>query len=75
MNPTNSSSGASVLEVAELERAFGSRRALAGVTFSLAAGECLALFGPNGAGKTTLLRLRAHRHRRGTLAYPFTVED
>jgi heme exporter protein A len=29
------------------------------VTFSLAAGECLALFGPNGAGKTTLLRILA----------------
>ena len=29
------------------------------VSFTLAAGECLALFGPNGAGKTTLLRLLA----------------
>ncbi len=48
-----------IVEVAELAREFGSRRAVAGVTFSLAAGECLALFGPNGAGKTTLLRLLA----------------
>ena len=45
--------------MAELTRAFGSRFAVAGVTFSLAAGECLALFGPNGAGKTTLLRVLA----------------
>jgi heme exporter protein A len=29
------------------------------VSFTLAGGECLALFGPNGAGKTTLLRLLA----------------
>lgn len=35
------------------------RRAVDGVDFALAAGECLALFGPNGAGKTTLLRLLA----------------
>ena len=40
-------------------RAFGGRRAVDGVTFSLYAGDCLALFGPNGAGKTTLLRLLA----------------
>src|SRR6266566_708276 len=48
-----------IVEVAELTRAFGSRRAVAGVTFSLAPGDCLALFGPNGAGKTTLLRVLA----------------
>jgi len=30
-----------------------------GVSFTLGAGDCLALFGPNGAGKTTLLRLVA----------------
>jgi heme exporter protein A len=29
---------------------------LAGVNFTLAAGQCLILRGPNGAGKTTLLR-------------------
>ena len=52
-------SGPPVVEAAELVRAFGSRPAVAGVTFSLARGECLALFGPNGAGKTTLLRVLA----------------
>jgi heme exporter protein A len=56
---TISSTGAPIVEVGELARAFGSRKAVAGVSFSLAPGDCLAVFGPNGAGKTTLLRLLA----------------
>ena len=47
------------MEVRELRKAFGGRRAVDGVSFALGAGECMALFGPNGAGKTTLLRLLA----------------
>jgi len=58
--PNNSlESSTPIVEVADLAREFGSRRAVAGVTFSLAPGDCLALFGPNGAGKTTLLRVLA----------------
>ena len=59
MSSTISPTGPAVVEVAELTRAFGTRRALAGVTFALFPGDCLALFGPNGAGKTTLLRVLA----------------
>ena len=44
-----------MLEVRDLEAAYGDMRALAGVTLTVGAGEIVALLGPNGAGKSTLL--------------------
>lgn len=51
------------VEAHGLVRTFGGRRAVDGVTFALAGGECLAVFGPNGAGKTTLLDILTGRTR------------
>jgi len=42
-----------------LEKAYGSVRALQGVTFAARTGTVLGLLGPNGAGKTTAVRILA----------------
>jgi ABC-2 type transport system ATP-binding protein len=46
-----------MLALRGIEKAFGDRRAVAGVTLEVAAGEAVLLVGRNGAGKTTLLRI------------------
>ena len=47
----------SVLNIEGLVKTFGSHRAVDGVGFSVAPGECFGLLGPNGAGKSTTLKL------------------
>jgi branched-chain amino acid transport system ATP-binding protein len=48
-----------LLEVRDLTRTFGALNAVAGVSFSVRAGELVGLIGPNGAGKSTLYNVIA----------------
>jgi len=46
-----------VIEVAGLQKSYGSRIVLSDINFRVREGECFCLLGPNGAGKTTTLRI------------------
>ncbi len=45
------------VEVGNLSYAYGPRRALVDVTFSVSQGEVFGFLGPNGSGKTTLFKI------------------
>lgn len=46
-----------ILEVKNLEKKYGDKKALDNVSFSVHAGSCFGLLGPNGAGKSTTMRI------------------
>jgi ABC-2 type transport system ATP-binding protein len=46
-----------VLEVRDLVKQYPGVRAVDGVSFSIAQGQCFGLLGPNGAGKTTTVEM------------------
>ena len=46
-----------MIKVENLEKHFGTKRAVAGVTFGVERGEILGFLGPNGAGKSTTMRM------------------
>ena len=48
-----------MIRARDLEKRFGHRRVLRGVSFELERGGMLVVTGPNGSGKTTLMRLLA----------------
>jgi ABC-2 type transport system ATP-binding protein len=45
------------LEIKDLRKNYGDRKALKGISFQIFKGELFSLLGPNGAGKTTTLRI------------------
>jgi iron complex transport system ATP-binding protein len=45
-----------MLEARDITINYGSRKAVAGISLCVAAGEVVAIIGPNGAGKSSLLR-------------------
>ena len=60
-----------MLEVTDLQVAYGQAQALWGVSFSLRPGELLCVVAPNGAGKTTLINTLAGvlRARSGRMVF------
>ena len=51
------SSTSPVIEVVDVRKAYGSVKAVDGVSFEVARGEIFGLLGPNGAGKTTTMEM------------------
>lgn len=52
-----SHSGVTPLKIEQLNKAFGEKKVLEGISFEVERGECLALLGANGIGKSTLLKI------------------
>jgi len=69
--PPAPAAAAPLLEAAGLHLAFGKIQALAGVDFSIGAGELVSIIGPNGAGKSSLLNCLSgfYQPNRGSIRF------
>jgi ABC-type sugar transport system ATPase subunit len=65
----------SLLDLVDVRKSFGPVEALRGVTFSVEAGEAVALLGDNGAGKSTLMKTITGIHRPTGGTIRFAGED
>jgi len=57
--PSRHNSGANLLEINGLTRAYGSHKAIENISLSVAEGELVTIVGPSGCGKSTLMRCTA----------------
>lgn len=62
---------APILEVQNLEKTYGDRRVVSGLSFTVQEGEIVGLLGPNGAGKTTAfyMTMGLIRPDKGTILF------
>jgi branched-chain amino acid transport system ATP-binding protein len=64
-----------LLEIDDVKKAFGSLRALDGVTFAVKEKEVHILIGPNGSGKTTLINIVSGFYKPDSGKVTFGGED
>lgn len=66
-----------LLSVKEIVKAFGTTRAVDGISFDVSRGEIFGLLGPNGAGKTTTIRMLMGitAPDEGVIDYRFAVKS
>ena len=53
-----------MLEVVNIEKSYGTKKILQGISFSIEKGQIKALVGPNGSGKTTLMNTMTNLLKR-----------